>query len=153
MKLTRWLAVVLAVLGIVLALAPIVFALAATNWGALGTEFFNFDWFMPVELFPVTLLGLVLVLAASLLARSRKKLVGWSFGAIAGIFAGAAAWVQLSGLANGDREPGQADMIATAVLLTLYAAAVIAVCVGGALIVKDSIAARREIAPPGPSAG
>lgn len=148
MKRLGWFTATLALVGVVAALAPIVFTVIVTNWGALGTERFVLDWLLPLELFPVTLLGLALILWASLRARLYRALVGLGLGAIAALFAGAAAWVQLSGLASGRTEPTDATGIIAGALMAAYLVALITVCVGGTLVAKKAIAARHASATP-----
>ena len=100
---------VLAVGGSVLAwlplLAPLLFGLA----GLLNTRDpqrdFHFDYLMPAELFPVALLGGLLLLAAALRARRWRAWIGGALAGMLALLVGGQALAVLTGLASGETEP------------------------------------------------
>lgn len=94
------LAKALAIIGVVLValpiLAPLVFGLMAVA----RPGGFRFDYLMPFEIYPLTLVGLVLVLIASLRSRLRRRAVGISIGMmLGGVVLGAVA-ATVTGIAN-----------------------------------------------------
>jgi peptidoglycan/LPS O-acetylase OafA/YrhL len=98
---------------------------------------FHFDYLMPAELFPSALLGGLLLLWAAYRARSRQKLIGWSFGVAAGLLVAGQAFAVLSGLASGEAEPaGWLLPVAIAVII-VYILALLALAVGGILLLRD----------------
>ena len=98
---------------------------------------FHFDYLMPAELFPSALLGGLLLLWAALRARSRLKIISWSFGVAAGLLIAGQAFAVLSGLASGEAEPaGWLLPVAIAVII-VYILALFALAVGGILLLRD----------------
>lgn len=94
------LARVLAIIGVVLLLAPILLPVAFSlrSFGRPGG--YMIDYLMPFEVYPVAIVGFILVLVASLLTRLRRGTVGICIGMMLGgvLLGGVAA--QLTGIAN-----------------------------------------------------
>ena len=94
------LARVLAVIGVVLLLAPILLPVAFSLRSVGRPGGYMIDYLMPFEVYPVAVVGLILVLAASLVAQLRRGAVGICIGTMLGgvVLGGVAA--QLTGIAN-----------------------------------------------------
>ena len=132
----RW-ARVLAIVGTVLVWLPLVapLALGLSMWMARGRLLV--DYLMPAELFPLVLLGGLLLLAAALLARWRVWLVaGPLIGAVA-LLVGSQGLAVITGLADGSNP---AEGWRFAVVLTgfgLFLAAVVALGVAGIVLTRE----------------
>ncbi|PKQ37275.1 MAG: hypothetical protein CVT59_08540 [Actinobacteria bacterium HGW-Actinobacteria-1] len=130
---TKALAIAGTVLVLVPIAAPIVFSVASLIQG----EGLRFDWLMPAELGSVALVGGVLVLIAALRAHDRRLLVGVTAGiAVAAPVAGAVI-ANLTGLANGEVEPGGWESAVVLVFFALFAGALIALGVEGGVVSRD----------------
>lgn len=90
----------LAIAGIVLLLAPVL-APVVFSLGTFGSpRGYTIDYLMPFEFYPVALVGMILVLWASLRGRLHRMGVGISIGLmIGGVVLGAVA-ANLTGIAN-----------------------------------------------------
>lgn len=98
---------------------------------------FNFDWLIPAELFPFALLGAILLIWASLRARSRRKLIIWSFVVEIGILFTGQAIASFTGLASGETEPAGWPWALVIGSIAAYCLALVVVGVGGVLLVRD----------------
>jgi hypothetical protein len=97
----------------------------------------RFDYLIPAELFPFALLGGALLLWAALRARSRLKIIGWSFGVAAGLLIAGQAFAVLSGLASGETEPAGWLLPVAITVIIVYILALLALAVGGILLLRD----------------
>ncbi len=96
------LAKTLAIIGVVLVALPILAPLVFGLLSVARTGGFRFDYLMPFEVYPLTLVGLVLILVAALRSRLRRRPVGISIGMmLGGVLLGAVA-AQLTGIANSE---------------------------------------------------
>jgi hypothetical protein len=125
---------ILAIAGTVLVWFPILAPILLTIMGLVGRGRFHFDYLMPAELFPSALLGGLLLLWAAIRARSHRGLIGWGLGVAAGLLIGGQALAAVTGLASGATEPGGWQWALVLGSLVLYALAIIAMGVGGALL-------------------
>ncbi len=127
----------LAVIGTVFVWLPV---LAPALFSA-GTLFrggpFRFDYLMPAELAGFVLLGGVLLLWAALRTRAHRALIGGGLALAVAMLAGGQALAVVTGLASGDTEPAGLPWALVLGSLVLYDLAVIAVGVGGALLLRD----------------
>ena len=128
---------ILAALGTVLAwfliAAPILFSAISL----LTRRRFRFDYLMPAELFPAVLLGGGMLLWAALRAHSRQRCIGWGLGLAVAFLVGSQALAVVTGLAAGEREAAGVWWVLVLALLALYTLAVVAVAVGGVLLLHD----------------
>ncbi|MDH7486988.1 MAG: hypothetical protein QHJ81_12015 [Anaerolineae bacterium] len=114
-------------------LAPILLSVAVL----IAERIFRFDVLMPAELFPAVLVGGGLLIWAALRAHSRRRLIGWGFGVAVGLLVGVQLFAVATGLASGETEPtGWLWALALASII-LYSLAVIAMGIGGALLLGD----------------
>jgi hypothetical protein len=114
-------------------LAPVLFSAAAI----IGRGIFRFDYLMPAELSPAALVGGCALLWAALRARSRRGLIGWGLGVAAGMLVGGQALAVATGLASGEREPAGLSWVLLIASLAAYSLALIAMDVGGVLLLRD----------------
>lgn len=131
--LTKGLAVVGTTLVWFPVLAPVL--LAVISWIVDGR--FRFDYLMPGELFLLVLVGGVLLVWAALRAHARQKLIGWSLGGAVVLLVGSQALAVVTGLASGAIEPTGLWWTLVIILFAAYVLALIALGVGGALLLGD----------------
>lgn len=126
----------LAVAGTVLIWVPILFMILTSIVGSISNQRFLFDFLIPAELFPIVLVGTLLLLWASFRAHYQRKLIGWGLVAMVIFLFGGQGIAVISGLASGDIDPTGwiwGLLIATIVLYTL---AIILVGIIGILLIK-----------------
>ncbi len=137
----------LAIVGTALAwfpiLAPVVLAVLAFMAG----RGFLLDYLMPAELFPVAMVGAGLLLWAALRARSRRGLIGGGLAVAAGFLVGVQAVGIAAGFASGNAEPAGWLMALIFAAIAIYALALVAVAVGGVLLVRDLFKPLRPRSP------
>ena len=104
---------------------------------------FRFDYLMPAELFPVALSGGGLLLWAALRARTRRKLIPWGLGCAVGLLVGGQGLAFATGLASGEIEPVGWWWALVLGAIISYALALVAIGVGGVLLLRDLFKADR----------
>jgi hypothetical protein len=128
---------ILAVAGTILTWFPILAPIVFSAIGLVRRGIFRFDYLMPAELFPYPLLGGLLLLWASLRAKSRVRLIGWGLGTAVVLFVGSQALAVVTGLANGTTDPvGWAYVVVLSALI-VYALTLVVMGVGGVLLLRD----------------
>lgn len=128
---------ILAIVGTVLAWFPIVAPILLTVASVLQEHKFRFDYLMPAELFPFALTGSLLLLWAGLRARSHWKLIAWGLGIAVALLIGSQALAVVTGLASGATEPTGVWWIFVLALLAVFTLSLIAIGVGGVLLLRD----------------
>lgn len=127
---------ILAITGTVLVwlplLAPLGFGLARL----IQSGRFLFDYLMPAELFPIVLLGGLLLFWAAWRAQAQKRLIGWGLLAMVLLLVGSQVIAILTGLASGETEPGGWQMVLVLALLGVYCLAILAVGLGGVRLLR-----------------
>ena len=128
---------ILAVAGTVLVwlpiLAPVLFSAAA----GVSRRIFRFDYLMPAELFLLALPGGILLIWAALRARERRALIGGGFAtAVVTPFIGGAI-ASVTGLASGETEPVGWQWGLVLAAIGVYCLALVAIGVGGILLLYD----------------
>ena len=128
---------ILAIVGTVLVglpiLAPILFSVARL----LQSGRFMLDYLMPAELFPLVLVGGVLLLWAALRRRRFRGLIGWGLGGSVVLLVGSQALAVVTGLASGATQPGGWQWALVLGGLIAFILAVILTGVGGVLLARD----------------
>jgi hypothetical protein len=114
-------------------LAPFVIAVA----GLFRDRRSQFDYLMPAELFPVILIGGILLVAAAAMTRLHVRLAGWSLGLAAGLLIGSQALAVVTGLASGETKPAGWLWALVIAALAGYWLAIIALGVSGLLVLRD----------------
>ncbi len=135
---------VLAIVGTVLVwfpiLAPIIFSVALF----IRAQLFRMDYLMPAELFPFALAGGLLLIWAAIRARARLKLIGWGLGLAVIMLVGGQALAVATGLASGETEPTGWPWALVIGSLIAFILELIAVGVGGVLLLKDLFKPKQE---------
>ncbi len=125
-------------------LAPIVLGLA--SMGRFGS--LRIDYLMPFEAYPVTLVGVLLVVAASLWARSRRAATAITVGVMfGGIVLGSVA-AQLTGIADSVETLDTWRYVLTGGLAGISLLAQCALVVLGILMVRDARRDKHPATPP-----
>jgi hypothetical protein len=131
------LTVILAIAGTVLVwlsiLAPLFFSLVLFA----RAHGFRLDYLMPAELFPLVVAGGCALVIAAVRARSRRTLIGLAFGIAAGLLFVGQMLAVVTGLASGAAEPAGWRWGLVVACLAGYALAVVAMGVGGWLLLRD----------------
>jgi hypothetical protein len=109
---------------------------------------FRLDYLMPAELFPFALAGGLLLLWAAIRARSRRAVIGWGLGLAVVLLVGSQALAVATGLASGETEATGWPWALVVGSLIAYILALIAVGVGGVLLLKDLFKQSQETPKP-----
>lgn len=98
------------------------------------------DYLMPAELFPMVVVGGVVLMWAALRVRSRVKTVAWGLGGAIGGLVVVSALAMGTGLASGATSPSSAPVAWMAVIATLvvYVLACLELGVAGILLTRDA---------------
>jgi hypothetical protein len=131
--LTKTLAITGTILVWIPVLAPVLFSISLF----IQRGGFNFDYLLPAEAFPIALAGGLLLIWASIRVKRYQKLIGWAFVALVVLPSAGQAAASLTGLATGDVEPVGWQWALVLGAIILYDLAVIAVGVGGILLIGD----------------
>lgn len=126
----------LAVAGTVLAWIPILFTILTSVVGTARSGTPRFDYLMPAELFPIALVGALLLLLAARRAHSHLRPIRWSFGAAVAFLVGGQAIAVVSGLASGAIEPSGWIWALVITSIALFSLALVALGIAGILLVK-----------------
>jgi hypothetical protein len=133
---------VLAVVGTALVwlplLAPVLFSVLLL----ISARRFLFDFLLPAELFPVGLPGAVLLLWATVRARSRVRLIGWGLAMAVAMLVGGQALAVATGLASGAMEPTGFWFVLVLGSIAGFCLALAAVGVGGIALLSDLFSQR-----------
>ena len=135
---------ILAIVGTVLAWFPLLAPVLISIIFLVQEGIFRFDYLMPAELFPFALAGGLLLLWAAIRARARLKLIGWSLGIAVGMLVGGQALAVVTGLASGETEPAGLPWALVLGSLIAFTLALIAVGVGGIMLLIDLFKTKKE---------
>ena len=141
---------VLIVIGVVLATFTALSGVGSLVIGGLGSAGGDptVTWFAPLFLMPVGLIGVGLILTASLVGKRRRALVGGFTVALIVLLVLTAAVFQFSGLAQGEVEPGETIWGGVAVALSYGCALMLlALAVLGIVVMRDILASHAAHAP------
>ena len=127
---------VLAVGGAILSWFPILAPILLTAAFLIAEGAFRFDYLMPAELFPAALVGGLLLLWAAIRLRSHRRLIAWGLGLAVVLLFGTQALAEVTGLASGADEVATVWWVVVFASLALYSLAVVAVGVGGFLLLR-----------------
>jgi len=128
---------ILAIIGTIFAWFPLLAPVVFSGIRFLQAGDFMFDFLMPAELAPVALAGGLWLLWAAFRARSRRKLIGWGIGIAVLFLFGGQALAVATGLSSGETEPASLPWALVLASLGIYILALIAVAVGGILLLRD----------------
>lgn len=127
---------ILAPLGTVAVWLPIAAMLATSVPGSLRAGTFRMDYLMPAELFPLALLGGVLLVFAAVSARSHTRLIGWGFGLAVGALVAGQALAVATGLASGRIQPVGFPWALVVGSLAVYTLALVVLGCAGVLLTR-----------------
>lgn len=139
----------LAIVGTTLVALPLVAPLLL-GLGSIGSpRGFGIDYLMPFEAYPVTIIGIVLVLGAAFRARDRRGPAGICIAImLGGILLGGAA-AKLTGIADSVETLETWRYVVTAAFGVLSLLGQAGLVVIGSMIVRDLFARREETPPVG----
>jgi hypothetical protein len=115
---------------------PILAPLAFAAIRLIRAGDFRFDYLIPAELFPVVLIGGILLLWAAGRAHLHRGLVGWSLGLAILFLVGSQALAVATGLASGATEPAGWPWALVIAALAGYLLAVVTLAVSGILLLR-----------------
>jgi len=144
MKKNNVLTKILAGAGTVLVWFPIVAPIWLSLFSIITSRMFRFDYLMPAELFPLALGGGVLLIWTALRARSRRRLISWGLGIAIVMLVGGQVLAVVTGLASGRTAPNGWQWLLVLASLIIYSLAVVAMGVGGVLMLGDLFRAPRS---------
>jgi hypothetical protein len=127
---------VLAITGTVFTALPVLTPIILSLISLIIDGEFNFDFFMPAELFLMALAGGLLLLWAALRARSHQKWIGFGLGAAFALLAGGLILARITGLASGDIEPTGIWYVLVMGSLVAYSLMLVVVLAGGVLLLR-----------------
>jgi hypothetical protein len=128
---------ILAIVGTVLVWLPILAPVLLSVAVIIKEHTFQFDYLMPAELFPATLVGGGLLIWAALRARSRRRLIGWGLGIALGLLVGGQVLAVVTGLASGETKPAGWWWALVLASIVVYSLAIVVIGVGGVLLLRD----------------
>ena len=135
---------ILAIVGTVLIWFPILAPVLISIIFFAQEGVFRLDYLMPAELFPIALGGGLLLFWAAIRARSHRAVIGWGLGIAFGLFFGSQALAVATGLASGETEATGWPWALVLGSLIAFILALIAVGVGGILLLKDLYRPKKE---------
>ncbi len=129
---------ILAIAGTVLVWLPIVAPLLLSVPHFIRARVLMVDYLMPAELFPIVLVGGILLIWAALRARAQRALIVGGLGAAVALLVGAQVLAEVTGLASGEMEPAGIWWALVVASFVLFIVGVLAVGVGGGLLLRDT---------------
>jgi hypothetical protein len=135
---------ILAIAGTTLAWFPILAPILLSIGFLVTNHLFRLDYLMPAELFPIVFLGGAVLLWAAVRAHSRAKLISWGLGLAVVMLFGGQGLSMATGLASGATEPTGWQFALVVASLVIYSLAVVAMGVGGILLLGDLFRRTRE---------
>ena len=128
---------VLAITGTVIVWLPVIAPILFSLGLIISKHIVRFDYLMPAELFPAALIGSGLLIWAALRAHSRLRLIAWGIGIAICLLSGGQMLAEVTGLASGKIEPAGWWWALVLTSLILYSVAIIAIGIGGVLLMRD----------------
>lgn len=125
------------VVGAVLVWFPILVTIVTSIIGTIASGEFRCDYFIPMELFLVVLVGGILLVWGALRTRKWRKLICWSFGSILGVLVLTLLLANVTGLASGTTKPEGWPLAIVFAGIILYIAALIVLGVGAGLLLRE----------------
>ena len=135
-KLKSTLTKIFAITGTLLLVGPILFMIVTAVIGSIASKTFLFDYLMLAEVFPVILLGLILLVLTSLLSRVFPKWIGWGSAAALILLAGALLYANVSGLSSGAIPAQGGAFLIVVIGVALYSLLVVGIAILGVILVK-----------------
>jgi hypothetical protein len=127
----------IAIIGTIISWFPILAPVVLSLILCITDRYLRIDYLMPAELFPVAVFSGALLVLASFLAKSNRRIIGWGLVIEVIMLIGAQMLAVVTGLASGSTAPGNWQSTLVIILLGLYLLALIIVGVGGIRLVYD----------------
>lgn len=127
----------LALAGTVLTCLPIVAPVVLAVIALFARGRFLLDYLMPAELFPLALVGALLLVWAALRAHARRLLIGGSLAVAVAALVASQGLAVVSGLASGEMAPTGWWWAIVLGLLAVYTLSLGAIVLGGILLLRD----------------
>jgi hypothetical protein len=127
----------LAVVGTIFVWLPILAPVLFSGVLLARAHILRVDYLMPAELGLFAFGGGILLLVAAIRARSHVKLIAWGLGMALVMMVGIMVIPVLTGLADGTTPIGGWEWMLVLGILAVYTLAVVAVGVGGILLLRD----------------
>ncbi len=125
---------ILAIAGTALVWCPLLAPVLLSAIVIITQRLFRFDYLMPAELSPLALVGGGLLFWAAIRARSHRNMIGWGFGTSIIILIIGQVLAVVTGLASGKAERFGWWWILVLASIIIYTLALIAVGIGGILL-------------------
>ena len=126
-----------AIVGTILIWIPILAPILLAAAFLIKERAFRLDFLMPAELFTSILIGGILAVWASLKAGLHQRLIGWSFGIAVGLVVFSQGLALVTDIFSGDVETFGWRWAVVITAIVIYTLAVIALGVGGILLLRD----------------
>lgn len=126
---------ILAIGGEILTGLPILFPLAVSFPTLFRSGRVNFDYLFPAEMFPIVLLGGIMLLVSTILVRTHIKWIAWTFGAVVLTLAALMIVPIVTGLDNSIEQPAGNLMLILQGIVALHWLAIIALVIGGIILI------------------
>jgi len=143
MKSKLLIAKVSGIFGLILVWFPVLATLIIGSVFSFQTGRFRLDYLMTAELFPLVILGGILLFLAAMLSNNRKLLYGLLLGLMLISFLGINIGALATGLASGEREPGDWATTLVTGLLVVYNVSLVMMCIYGVKLVVDLFKAKK----------
>jgi hypothetical protein len=139
----------LAVVGTIFVWLPILAPVLFSGVLLARAHILRVDYLMPAELGLFAFGGGILLLVAAIRTRSHVKLIAWGLGMALVMMIGIMVIPVLTGLADGTTPIGGWEWMLMLGILAVYTLAVVAIGVGGILLLRDLFKPGRLAARPG----
>lgn len=137
MEKNQKIAKILGIIGMVLVWFPILATIMTSPIVSNISQKFRVDYLLPAELFPIALLGGILLFVAAWLSKSRKFIFGLLLGLKIFFFLGIVIVAQVTGLASGERASGDWATVLTMGMLGAYILCLFLLCIFSIVQVRD----------------
>lgn len=127
---------ILAISGTILLWLPIIFMLVTSVVRTAYVGRFRMDFLIPAELFPIELLGALLLLWAAWRAHLNRKSVGFGLVAALVFLVGSQVIAVISGLASGKIEPTGWIWAIVIAFLVLFVLSIIEIGISGIMLIR-----------------
>ncbi len=127
---------VIAYIGTILVWIPVLLTLLTGAAATIASGILRVNYLMPAELFPLVLIGAVLLLWATIRSSIYRKHIAWTLVIMACSLAASQGAAILTGLASGKTEAAGWPLVLVVSLLALYICALIAQCILGVLLIR-----------------
>ncbi len=130
---------ILIILGTIFCWLPILFPVIFAATRFIIDQRLLFDYLLPAELFPMALLGGILLIVGAKKCRRYQKLINSCFTAALGSLILGQVYAVLSGLASGKVDPSGWPWLLVILSIVVYSVALVGLGIGGVLLINNKI--------------